>query len=85
MDSDRTEHNMASTTVLGKWNVSTAWRESSAVLASNTWYSETLVWTLKDGKRDAIIHQDSFGYSLKKHNEIVAKLFDGKPLENDDE
>ena len=85
METDRNrEHNLASTNVLGKWNVSTGWRQSSAMIASDSWYAETLVWTLKDGNRDDIIHSDGGPYSLKKHFEIVAKLFNGEPLEDDD-
>ena len=84
MDADRNhEHNIASTNVLGRWNVSTAWRQSSAMVSPPPWYAETLVWTLKDGKRDDLIHTTGGSYSLQQHFEIVAKLFDGKPLEDD--
>lgn len=85
MDSERNlEHNLASTIVLGKWNVSTGWRQSSAMVSPPPWYAETIVWALRDGERVAIIHTDGGPYSLKKHFEIVTKLFEGKPLEDDD-
>jgi hypothetical protein len=38
------EHNLIQSFVLGKWLVSTGYRESSAAANSPPWYYETIIW-----------------------------------------
>lgn len=64
----------------GKWFfVSTINRPSSARLAPDLYYAETIVWTLdpETNKREKIIYQGGASQdSISLHQEVVARLYD---------
>lgn len=68
--------------------VSTGYRQSSAMLAPDHWYYETMVWVWSEEKRetDKLVYMtDSTSLpalAYKNHSEIVRKLTSGEPLES---
>ena len=72
--------------------VSTAYRQSSAMLNPDGWYYETFAWKLKDGtteREDGIIADNSgarfWERALMQHMEVVQHLqLNGKFELNDD-
>lgn len=67
------------TTDFGRFNVSTGYRRSSAVLAYDSWYYETLAWSLdKENKRVKIVADNSGAVdierALEQHNEVCRQL-----------
>lgn len=61
-----------------KWFVSTIYRQSSAALAPDLWYYETMVWPWDDGKRENFTEQHDSGLSkeaaLENHAKICRRL-----------
>lgn len=74
--------------LMGKWMVSTAYRQSSATTESPPWYFETIVWAWDSEKRERgeMLHMDDSGSepisALGKHNYICLSLLTGRPLED---
>lgn len=67
--------------------VSTAYRESSAMLAPNLWYYETLVWAYVNATKQTgkLLYSEDSGSgentAYKSHARIVEKLSSGESLE----
>ena len=81
-----TPHSLIQSYVLGKWNISTAYRESSAAIESPSWYYETIVWEwdLLSKKRGKMVKTEDSGFlpatALRRHAALCisfANLKDG--------
>lgn len=82
MKEEQKEYNAISTTLTtdyGRFNVSTAYRRSSAMLNLDDWYYETFAWNLdEENKRGKIIADNSGAMdiegALEQHNEVCRQL-----------
>jgi hypothetical protein len=79
----RKEHNVQYTTLKDN-HVTTMYRQWSTV--EESWGYETFVWSLDaEGKRNHILHttgSNSLVRALEEHNDLVFKLINGEPLED---
>lgn len=73
--------------------VSTGWRQCSAILAPDVWYYETIVFQEPEDSsaefNDKILYMEDSSsheaHAYKRHQEIVARIINGKPLEDPEE
>jgi len=70
-----------------RWFVSTAYRVSSAMVASPPWYFETFVWEkVGDDWYGKLIYTEDSGWfqekALARHAEICRRLVNEEPLED---
>lgn len=70
------EHNLLQTDLRQKgYYVSTGYRRSSAALAPDLWFYETLIWTAENGSRKKLVYsEDSGSYTedaYPRHIQIV--------------
>jgi hypothetical protein len=84
---ERRGYNLASTTILGKANISTAYR-CYDTYEGESWGFETIIWSLdQENKRDNILFMTSSGgakSALKTHHDLSLRVLEDRTYEDEE-